>query len=236
MLKALRLPMTAFLVVFVCATLVAAQGQGPATLTNADIIKMVKAQLSPAVITATIDSSNLNFDLSPDGLIALKQAAVPDALIQMMQTRMRTRNAGGGTDGVSRSAPEKSELLATSKDPDFILRNFKTVMVVASRAKYFGSDDMKAALGRNKDFRELKIPVSMVDDASVADTVLDVDYTFAWDFPFTLKHQNTSLVLISGKGSGPFSGPAGAASVARELAKRLKPYRTPAPEPKPAKK
>jgi len=223
MLKALRLPMTAFLVVFVYATLVAAQGQGPATLTNADIIKMVKAQLSPAVITATIDSSNLNFDLSPDGLIALKQAAVPDALIQMMQTRMR-------------SAPEKSELLATSKDPDFILRNFKTVMVVASRAKYFGSDDMKAALGRNKDFRELKIPVSMVDDASVADTVLDVDYTFAWDFPFTLKHQNTSLVLISGKGSGPFSGPAGAASVARELAKRLKPYRTPVPEPKPAKK
>ena len=40
MLKALRFPMTALLVVFVCATLVAAQGQGPATLTNADIIKM----------------------------------------------------------------------------------------------------------------------------------------------------------------------------------------------------
>jgi hypothetical protein len=56
-----------------------------------------------------------------------------------------------------------------------------------------------------------------------ADTV---NYTFAWDYPFSLQHQNTSLVLLSGKGSGPFSGPTGAASVASELVKALKPYRT----------
>ena len=55
--------------------------------------------------------------------------------------------------------------------------------------------------------------------------MLTVNYTFAWDYPFVLKHQNTSVVLLSGKGVGPFSGPAGANSVAGELAKALKPYR-----------
>jgi hypothetical protein len=43
-----------------------------------------------------------------------------------------------------------------------------------------------------------------VDDRKVADTVLDVGYTFAWDFPFELKHQNTTIVLLSGKGVGRF--------------------------------
>ena len=52
-----------------------------------------------------------------------------------------------------------------------------------------------------------------------------MNYTFAWDYPFALRHQNTSVVLLSGKGVGPFSGPAGAISVAGELAKVLRPYR-----------
>ena len=206
-----------------------AQNPTPA-LTNADIVRMVKAQLASGLIANTIDSSDLNFDMSPDGLIALKQAGVSDQLIQYMQTKMRERKVGASPDGVSRTASEKSDLLASSKDPNYILRNFRTMLVSASRAKYFGTDDMKAALGGNRDFKERQ--VSIVDDRGVADTVLEVDYTFAWDYPFTLKHQNTSIVLLSGKGSGPFSGPAGAASVARELARQLKPYRTTAPEPR----
>ena len=209
------------------ATTAGAQGQPPVVLTNADIVRMVKAQLAQGLIANTIDSSDIHFDMSPDGLIALKQAGISDQLIQYMQTKMRDRKVGMPPDGVSRSAPEKSDLLAASKDPDYILRNFKTMMVSASRAKYFGTDDMKAALGGSKDFRDRQ--VAMVDDRAVADTALDVDYTFAWDYPFTLKHQNTSIVLLSGKGYGPFSGPAGAASVARELARLMKPYRTPPP-------
>jgi hypothetical protein len=65
----------------------------------------------------------------------------------------------------------------------------------------------------------------IVDDPGVADVILDVGYTFAWDYPFSLTHRRTSIVLLSGKGVGRFSGPAGAESVARELATLLKPYR-----------
>jgi hypothetical protein len=120
-------------------------------------------------------------------------------------------------------APEKSDALRSSKDRDFILRNFKTMFVDARQARYFGSDQLKAELGRNKGFAALNIRI--VDDPKLADVVLNVGYTFAWDYPFELKHQNTTTILLAGKGLGPFSGPAGAASVANEFVKIAKPYR-----------
>jgi hypothetical protein len=210
------------LVLFATAA-VSAQNQTRQTLTNDDIIKMVQAQLSTSIILATMDSANVNFDLSPNGLIALKQAGVDDQMIAAMQAKSRARESGTTTNAVTRSAPEKSDSLATSKDPQYILRNFRTIVVDASRAKYFGNAQMKGALGQNKDFVALKL--SLVDDPSVADAILEVGYTYAWDYPFSLKHQNTSVVLVSGKGTGPFSGPLGATSVAIELVKLLKPYR-----------
>jgi hypothetical protein len=121
-------------------------------------------------------------------------------------------------------AADQSDLLKSSKDPDFILRNFKTMWVDARQAQYFGSDQMKAALGANEDFRKLNIRI--VDDPHVADVLLKVSYTFAWDYPFQLKHQNTTMVLVSGKGEGPFSGPLGATDVARQFVNAVKKYRT----------
>lgn len=205
----------------------AAQNQGAAVLTNDDVIKMVRAKLSSGVILTTIQTASFDFDLSPAGLIALKEAGVEDTIIQAMQTRAQARARGSSTDASTRVAPEKSELLASSRDREDILRTFKTVLVDARQAKYFSSAQLKAALGGNKDFAALK--VTIVDDGAVADAVLEVGYQFAWDFPFALRHQNTSVVLVSGTGTGPFSGPRGATSVAAELVKALKPYRLAAP-------
>ena len=123
----------------------------------------------------------------------------------------------------SPDAPDQSELLKNSKDRDFILRNFRTMYVDARDARYFGSRQLKAALGKNKDF--WKLNVRMVDDPRVADVILKVSYTFAWDYPFELTHRNTTMVLLSGKGEGPFSGPLGAADVARNLVNMAKPWR-----------
>jgi hypothetical protein len=204
--------------------------QAGATLTNDDVVKMSRAQLGTSIILTTIEASDVKFDVSPAGLIALKEAGVGDDVIQAMQTRMAMLARATPTDSAAaRTGPEKSELLASSKDPDFILRNFKTMIVDASNAVYFGTAQMKAALGNNKRFASLKITI--VDDPSVADVMLNVGYTFAWDYPFSLKHQNTSMVLVSGKGSGPLSGPKGASSVASELVKALGPYRIAAPAP-----
>ena len=120
-------------------------------------------------------------------------------------------------------AADPSVLLKNSKDHDYILRNFHTMYVDARDAQYFGSDEMKAALGANEDFAKLNIHI--VEDARVADTVLTVSYTFAWDYPFALRHQNTTMVLVSGKGEGPFSGPLGAADVARQFVNEVKAWR-----------
>ena len=127
-------------------------------------------------------------------------------------------------------APDQSELLRNSHDRDFILHNFHTMYVDAREAHYFDSQQLKGALGKNKDFAKLNI--NIVDDPTVADTVLKVGYTFAWDYPFTLRHQNTTIVLISGKGEGPFSGPLGAADVARQFVKTVKEWREAKEKPK----
>ncbi|HLW54079.1 MAG TPA: hypothetical protein VKW06_14675 [Candidatus Angelobacter sp.] len=121
-------------------------------------------------------------------------------------------------------ARDQSDLLKNSRDPDFILRNFKTMYVETRNIEFFQADQMKAALRRNPDFSQLHI--SIVEDRSVADVVLVVSYTFAWDYPFVLRHQNTTVVLLAGKGEGPLSGPLGAADVAREFVELAKPWRT----------
>jgi hypothetical protein len=92
-------------------------------------------------------------------------------------------------------------------------------------ASFFGADQIKANLERNSGFSALHIDI--VDDPKVADTVLVVGYTFPFDFPFELKYQNTSMVLLGGKGVGVLSGPAGSADVARQFIKLAKPYRVP---------
>lgn len=213
--------------IFLLALLMPVQAQTPPALTNDDVVKMVRAELSPTIILTTVESSDPKFDVTPAGLIALKEAGVGDQIIQAMQRRMQRAAA---PDPRSGRTPENSELLANVREPAVVLRQFKTMFVDASGATYFGNAQMKAALAKNKGFPALNI--SIVDDAAVADVILDVDYTFAWDYPFTVKHQNTSVVLVSGKGSGPFSGPKGAASVANELVKALKPYRSERPAPR----
>ena len=121
-------------------------------------------------------------------------------------------------------APEKSDLLKNSKDKGFILSNFKTMYVATKDIDFFGRDDMMAALHRNDGFEKLNITI--VDDPRVADVVFEVSYTFAWDYPFELRHQNSTFVLLAGTGEGPFSGLAGAADVARMFVDLAKPYRT----------
>ena len=125
---------------------------------------------------------------------------------------------------------QKPEDLTTSRDREFILRHFKTMYVDAHGATYFSSNQLKASLVRNKDFAALNIAI--VDDPKTADAILVVGYSFAWDFPFELKHPASSIVLLAGKGTGPLSGIVGATSVAREFVKAATPYRVAQPPQK----
>jgi hypothetical protein len=86
---------TAFLagiVLFLVAVPAERAQNAPGPLTNADVIKMAQAGLSEPAIVATIQSNPGNYDISADGLIALKQAGVTTNEINAIVTR-----ASGGT-------------------------------------------------------------------------------------------------------------------------------------------
>src|SRR3989442_728333 len=70
-----------------------AQTSSAAPMTNGDVIRMVSAKLGDAIVVSAIENAPLKtFDLGVDGLIALKQAGVSDAVIAAMQ-----KAAGAGT-------------------------------------------------------------------------------------------------------------------------------------------
>src|SRR5215216_466556 len=80
-----------FVLVFAAAAAAAhAQGQGPAatnTLTNASVVKLVRAGFKEKTVIAIINARPVSFDLSPDRLIELKKGGVPERVILAMIAR-----------------------------------------------------------------------------------------------------------------------------------------------------
>ena len=80
-----------FALVFVAAAATArAQAQGPstpATLTNASVVKLVRAGFKEKTVVAIINARPVSFDLSPDRLIELKKGGVPERVILAMIAR-----------------------------------------------------------------------------------------------------------------------------------------------------
>ena len=61
-----------------------AQSAADAPLTNADIVKMVKAGIPESVIVRKVQMSESNFATSPNALIELKRQHVPDDVMAAM--------------------------------------------------------------------------------------------------------------------------------------------------------
>ena len=61
-----------------------AQPKAEPSLTNSDIVAMVKAGIGIEVVVAKIKTASCSFDTSPTALKELKDAGVPDALILAM--------------------------------------------------------------------------------------------------------------------------------------------------------
>ena len=74
------------------------------TLTNDEIISLVKAGLSPSVVINKIRTSKSNFDLSTNSLIQLKQAGVSDDVVAAMLEAKSGRTVASSTATVSGNA------------------------------------------------------------------------------------------------------------------------------------
>jgi hypothetical protein len=62
-------------------------------LDNTAIVKMVKAGLSADIVVATVNSQPGHYDVSADGLIALKKAGISDLIISAMIARTNSTQA-----------------------------------------------------------------------------------------------------------------------------------------------
>lgn len=83
------------LLVFVAASAAPARAQGgvaasPTTLTNASVVKLVRAGFREKTLIAIINARPVSFDLSPDRLIELKKGGVPERVILAMLGRMES--------------------------------------------------------------------------------------------------------------------------------------------------
>ena len=87
-------------------------------LTNADIVKMVKAGIPESVIVRKVQGSESNFATSPNALIELKRQHVPDDVMEAMldseaAMRMPPADPNAAPPAVFRSSNERPHHLPT---------------------------------------------------------------------------------------------------------------------------
>jgi len=93
-------------------------------MTNDEVVKLIAAGLSEqVVITAVRQAPNREFDLSPSGLLALKAANVPDAVIVAMQAAPGPVNTKPTTTEGAQSAAQSA--VTPKKHSGFYYRNGK---------------------------------------------------------------------------------------------------------------
>jgi hypothetical protein len=90
-----------FLLLIICNTCFSQQKD---ILTNEQVVSLVKAGLSTSIIIATIQSSNTKFDVSANGMVALKKQGVSDAVIKAMIEK----SANAPSQLVKQSLPTKN--------------------------------------------------------------------------------------------------------------------------------
>jgi hypothetical protein len=97
-----RLPRLAIVLAALLAVAIPSLAQPPADspLTNADIVKMVKAGVPESVILRKVQISESNFATSPNALIELKRQHVPDDVMAVMVDSEAAMRMPPGEPGV----------------------------------------------------------------------------------------------------------------------------------------
>jgi hypothetical protein len=81
-----------FVFVFTLCFPVLSIAQNKRPLTDDDIVQMVASGLQDDVVTGSIQASDVDFDVSPTGLLALKKANVDDIIIQSMLAAQKQKH------------------------------------------------------------------------------------------------------------------------------------------------
>lgn len=178
------------------------------------------ARLLGIIVGTLKEAQNINFAVPIESVLGL--ADVPASTTFRSGTRLQlpapaTALGQNPKAGVDIEGPEKSELIA-SRDPKFILRKFRT-LYVTSKTVWLKDEVMKNALRQQPQFTDLGLV--LVDNPKLADAVLVTDRVLmTWDFTYNLSHQNTSIILATGKFTS-IDGMTAASVIAKDVVRRI---------------
>ena len=190
------------------------------------------------IVTGTLSGGqNLNFAIPLESVLGLAQASGGTAFARGSQLRMPAASeppppnpavpAPRGPDAFAPSAPPiqpvnpgGSELSQPieNRDPIQLLRNFKTIYIV-SKTVWLKPELMQESMYKEPALSAWGLVV--VSDPKVADVRLTVDRAiFTWTWTYELVHQNTGIVLGTGKYNA-ISGGAGASKITEAVVGRI---------------
>jgi hypothetical protein len=138
-----------------------AQMAAAAALTNADVVKMAQAKLDPSIIVTAIENSEVAFDVSAQGLIALSTEQVPQPVVAAMIKRANAPAKAAGTPAKPAAAAAAADDLMSPSEVIFVdgtemksMRYLNPQMRTAARALGLGGVATYAVLrGTTASFR-----------------------------------------------------------------------------------
>src|SRR5580704_7167889 len=83
-----------------------AQSQKKPSLTNQDIVRMVKDKFSDSTIVKAIEANTTNFDVSATALIALKDSGVSQTVIEAMLSAAVSKSANAGAQPAAKTGKQ----------------------------------------------------------------------------------------------------------------------------------
>jgi hypothetical protein len=85
---------------------------------NTDVIAMVNAEFSPATIRAAIEANDSAFDISPQALLTLKNAGVPETVMEMMLAAAVKQKEQASAERSAAEPAQLEEAIDDSAPPD----------------------------------------------------------------------------------------------------------------------
>lgn len=172
----------------------------PATLTNSDVIEMVKSGLGETVVSVKIRKSESNFDVSAAALVELKKAGVPDGVILLMIEIQEERTAATPVQpaGYSESGGEETALGPVT--PREALARAKTIALAKSSVQP-SRQALEKELLKRPEWKALHLTLDRYKET--ADIYVEIGYvSMSWlthRYVYRIYDRRSGSVLAAGE-------------------------------------
>lgn len=187
------------------------------SITNSEVIEMVRGGLGEEIVVAKIRKSQANFDLSAVALVELKKAGVSDSIILLMMEKSdeSQQAPAASVQTFSESAGDNS----VEKPPKDGVRKTKTIAIVKSSVQP-SRQALEKELLKRPEWKDLGLSIDRYRDT--ADLYVEIGYvSMSWlthRYVYRIYDRRTGTILAGGETT---SWGSLAENLARHIAKSL---------------